>query len=50
MSDQKTHAQPPEKLTGIQLKETPTSAVGAKAIKSALSHISNEVGLVKGIG
>ena len=46
----KTNAQPPEKLTGIQLKEIPKSAVGAKAIKSALSHIKNEVGLAKGIG
>lgn len=50
MSDQKTHAQPPEKLTGIQLKKIPTSAVGAKAIKSALSHVTSEVGLIKGIG
>jgi len=50
MSSKKTQAQPPEKLTGIQLKEIPESAVGVKAIKSALSHISSEVGLGKGIG
>jgi molybdopterin-dependent oxidoreductase alpha subunit len=46
----KTVAQPPEELTGIKLKKIPTSAVGAKAIVSALSHIRNEVGLIKGIG
>ncbi len=46
----KTTAQPPEKLTGIQLIEVPTSAVGAKAIKSALKHIKDEVGIIKGIG
>ncbi|MCI2229611.1 FdhF/YdeP family oxidoreductase [Polaribacter sp. MSW13] len=45
----KHHAQPPEKLTGIQLKEVPKSAVGIKAIKSALSHIKDEVGIIKGI-
>ena len=50
MSIKKIHAQPPEKLTGIKLEEIPTSAVGFKAIKSAISHITNEVGLVKGIG
>ena len=46
----KTVAQPPEELTGIKLKKIPTSAAGAKAIVSALSHIRNEVGLIKGIG
>jgi molybdopterin-dependent oxidoreductase alpha subunit len=46
----KTHSQPPEKLTGIQLIEIPTSAVGAKAIQSALTHIKDEVGISKGIG
>ena len=45
----KIHAQPPTKLTGIQLTEIPTSAVGVKAITSAMSHIKKEVGLVKGI-
>jgi len=50
MSSKKSHAQPPEKLTGIQLKKIPESAVGFKAIKSAISHISSEVGLGKGIG
>ncbi len=46
---QKTNAQPPEKLTGIQLKDIPHSAVGVKAITSALTHIKDEVGVVKGI-
>lgn len=45
-----TDAQPPEKRTGIELKKVPTSAVGAKAIASALNHIKNKVGIVKGIG
>ncbi|TMM31932.1 FdhF/YdeP family oxidoreductase [Polaribacter aestuariivivens] len=44
-----TNAQPPEKLTGIKLREIPKSAVGVKAIKSALTHINDEVGLVNGI-
>ncbi|QNM85994.1 FdhF/YdeP family oxidoreductase [Polaribacter pectinis] len=47
---EKSNAQPPEKLTGIQLKEIPDSAVGFKAIKSSLNHITSEVGLIKGIG
>lgn len=46
----KTTAQPPEKLTGIELKEIPDSAVGFKAIKSSLNQITSEVGLIKGIG
>ncbi|TXD60968.1 FdhF/YdeP family oxidoreductase [Polaribacter sp. IC066] len=46
----KTNAQPPEKLTGIKLQKIPKSAVGAKAIASALNHIKNEVGIIKGIG
>ena len=50
MSLKKRQAQPPEKLTGIQLKKIPESAVGVKAIKSALSHINREVGLGKGVG
>ncbi len=44
-----TNAQPPEKLTGIKLKDIPDSAVGFKAIKSALKHVTKEAGLVKGI-
>ena len=47
--EKKIQAQPPTKLTGIQLAEIPTSAVGVKAITSAMSHIKKEVGLVKGI-
>lgn len=50
MSSKKIHAQPPEKLTGIKLTEVPKSAVGAKAIQSALSHMKNEVGLGKTFG
>jgi anaerobic selenocysteine-containing dehydrogenase len=50
MATKKTNAQPPEKLTGIKLTEVPKIAVGPTAIKSALTHIKNEVGLVKGIG
>ena len=50
MSSKKTNAQPPERLTGIELQKIPESAVGVKAIASALSHISNEVGLNKGLG
>lgn len=45
----KTDAQPPEKLTGIKLKEVPETSVGAKAIKSALTHIKNETGFKRGI-
>tara|TARA_R110001632_G_scaffold68401_7_gene160335 strand:+ start:6516 stop:8810 length:2295 start_codon:yes stop_codon:yes gene_type:complete len=50
MSSKKIHAQPPEKLTGIEFKEIPSSSVGFKAIKSAITHIKDEVGLIKGIG
>ncbi len=49
MSDKKIHAQPPEKLTGIALTEIPKSAVGVKAIKSAITHVTKEVGFAKGI-
>ncbi|WP_166381656.1 FdhF/YdeP family oxidoreductase [Polaribacter sp. 11A2H] len=45
----KIKEQPPEKRTGIQLTDVPKSAVGVKAIVSALTHIKNEVGVVKGI-
>ena len=46
----KTDAQPPEKLTGIELIKIPKSAVGVKAIKSTIKHIKKETGLIKGIG
>ncbi|MCD8403264.1 FdhF/YdeP family oxidoreductase [Tenacibaculum finnmarkense] len=54
MSNQKQQektvkAQPPENLTGIKLIEIPTKAVGTKAIKSALSHVFSETGIIKGI-
>lgn len=49
MTRKKTTAQPPEKFTGIKLKEIPESAVGVKAIRSALTHIKDEVGIGKGI-
>ncbi len=41
--------QPPEKLTGIRLKEVPKTSAGLKAIASALSHIKDEVGIKKGV-
>ena len=50
MSGKKRHAQAPEKLTGIELKKIPSSAVGYTAVKSAITHIKEEVGLVKGVG
>ncbi|MDG1871340.1 MAG: molybdopterin-dependent oxidoreductase, partial [Flavobacterium sp.] len=46
----RTIAQPPEKFTGIEETQIPHSAVGFKAIKSALIHIADEVGIVKGVG
>lgn len=45
----KTIAQAPEKLTGIKQTSIPTTAGGLKAIQSALSHIKDEVGIMKGI-
>jgi len=45
----KPKAQPPEKRTGISLKNTPKTAAGLKAISSTLNHLKNEVGLPKGI-
>ena len=42
-------AQPPEKLTGINLIDVPKTSVGVKAIASALTHIKDEVGVKKGI-
>ena len=50
MKKKKRHSEPPQKLTGIELKKIPKSAVGLPAIKSAISHIKEEVGLTKGIG
>ena len=50
MSTKKTNAQPPEKLTGIELADIPKTAAGFKAIASSLKHITDEVGLAKGIG
>ncbi len=50
MSNKKTNAQPPEKLTGVKLIEVPKKAVGTKAIKSALKHVVSETGLGKSIG
>ena len=45
----KTIAQPPEKFTGIKETKIPESAVGFKAVLSALTHIKEEVGIMKGI-
>ena len=47
---EKINAQPPETLTGIELTDVPKHSVGPTAIKSALSHVSKEVGLFKGVG
>ena len=44
MNSKKTAAQPPEKLTGIELTKIPKSAAGVKAIQSSIEHISKEVG------
>ena len=49
MSKKKTSAQPPAKFTGIQLREISTGAAGPKAVKIALSHIKEEVGVLKGM-
>ena len=49
MSDKKIHAQPPEKLTGIELIDIPKKAVGTKAIQSALKHVFSETDLKTGI-
>ncbi len=46
----KTIAQPPEKFTGIKETDIPHSAVGFKAVKSALTHMKDEVGIMKSIG
>ncbi|WP_299045501.1 FdhF/YdeP family oxidoreductase [uncultured Polaribacter sp.] len=44
-----SEAQPPEKLTGISIKDTPKSAAGLKAIASTVKHIKKEIGLSTGI-
>ncbi|MDY0779461.1 FdhF/YdeP family oxidoreductase [Tenacibaculum sp. IB213877] len=49
MNSKKTNAQPPVKLTGIELSNVPKEAVGTKAIQSAINHIFSEVGVIKGI-
>ncbi|WP_196891416.1 FdhF/YdeP family oxidoreductase [Aureivirga marina] len=50
MSDKnKPHAQPPVEYTGITTTKVPKTAAGVKAVKSALTHIKEEVGVVKGI-
>ncbi|GIZ09117.1 FdhF/YdeP family oxidoreductase [Flavobacterium sp. UMI-01] len=46
----KTIAQPPVKFTGIKETDIPQSAVGFKAVKSALKHMITEVGLVDSVG
>ena len=46
----KTIAQPPENLTGIKETAIPLSAVGFKAVKSALTHMKDEVGIMRSIG
>ena len=46
----KTIAQPPENLTGIKETAIPLSAVGFKAVRSALTHMKDEVGIMRSIG
>ncbi|MFT4643435.1 MAG: molybdopterin-dependent oxidoreductase alpha subunit [Candidatus Azotimanducaceae bacterium] len=50
MKSEDINAQPPEEFTGIKLTEVPKTAAGFKAIKSTFKHITEEVGLIKGIG
>ena len=50
MKNKDLKAQPPEEFTGIKLTEVPKTAAGFKAIKSTFKHITEEVGLLKGIG
>ncbi|MBK0370575.1 FdhF/YdeP family oxidoreductase [Flavobacterium agrisoli] len=45
----KTIAQPPVQFTGIKETVLPKSAVGTKAIISAMTHIVEEVGFFKGM-
>ena len=40
MSTKKIHAQPPKKLTGIELEKIPSSAAGFSGYK--ISHYSNK--------
>ena len=50
MSSKKIKSVPPEEFTGIKRTKIPKTAVGVKAISSALSHVSEEIGLIRGIG
>ncbi|TVR39147.1 MAG: hypothetical protein EA392_07340 [Cryomorphaceae bacterium] len=45
----KVHILPPEKLTGLQFTEPPTSAAGLKGITTAMKHLSEELGLISGL-
>ena len=49
MNKKKSSAQPPAKFTGIQLHEIAVGAAGPKAVKIALGHIKDEVGVLKGM-
>ncbi len=50
MKNEDINTQPPEEFTGIKFTKIPKTAAGIKAIKSTFNHITEEVGLVKGIG
>lgn len=49
MPHKKTNAQPPVEFTGIKVTDVPKKSVGAKAVKSALTHVFTETGVGTGI-
>ncbi|HEY1083496.1 MAG TPA: FdhF/YdeP family oxidoreductase [Prosthecobacter sp.] len=48
MSAPNIHAQPPEKLTGIHIGKTKTSAAGVPAVANSLKHVYSSSGLLRG--
>ena len=49
MNNKKSSAQPPAKFTGISLHDVAAGAAGPKAVKIALGHIKDEIGVLKGL-
>ena len=49
MNKKKSSVQPPAKFTGIRLHDVAAGAAGPKAVKIALGHIKDEVGVLKGM-
>ena len=45
----KVHVEPPQSLTGIQLKEPETKAAGMKAVTSSLKQMKQYMGTSKGV-